>query len=109
MRNNYADNDAQAEFKNQVLDSQTQGTTITVAADEDQFWVLDWIALSTSATSTLEVKIGGVRKLYLTLIAAGVHSFDFSTVPIYAGKNQALEVILDGGSGAQGHLNIRYR
>jgi hypothetical protein len=109
MRNNYADNDAQAEFKNQAPTGNTGVTTITVAADEDQFWVLDWIALGTSATSTLEVKIGGVRKLYLTHIAAGAHSFDFSAVPIYAGKNQALEVILNGGSSATGHLNIRYR
>lgn len=108
MRNNYADNDAQAEFKNQAPDNNGV-STITVAADEHQFWVLDWIALSTSATSTLEVTIGGVRKLYLSHIAAGVHSFDFSAVPIYADKNQALQVRLDGGSGATGHLNIRYR
>ena len=41
MRNNYADQDVEAKFKHfAATDTDVQ------AADEDQFWVVDWITLS---------------------------------------------------------------
>ena len=51
MRNNYADNDAGA--KTLVA---TSGTSMTIAADADQFHVIDWITISNQATGVLTIE-----------------------------------------------------
>ncbi len=53
MRNNYADQDAEAKFSHITSTSDIQ------AADSDQFWVVDWITLSQGATGgTAQITYG---------------------------------------------------
>jgi len=90
-------------------------TVITIAAASDQFWALDWIAYSYTATPTgggLTITINGTTVFDLSVPAAGEGFISFDG-PLYrevAGKNAAMVITLAGGGGAVvGKLNIRYR
>ena len=51
MRNNYADNDAGART---LVD--TSNATFTIAADPDQFHVIDWITVSGQGNGSLQIE-----------------------------------------------------
>lgn len=110
MRNNYADKDATPSFDN---DAQPSGTpaVVTVAADAEQFWVLDWISWSYDSTPTsgnLKVEIGGTTVWQVDITSGGPGHIEFDK-PLYVPtKNQSLVVTLADGTVAN-KVNIRYR
>lgn len=106
MRNNYADNDAEAGFDVQ----ETDGTDLVIkAADEDQFWVVDWVTISggSGGAKTVSIKFGADIEWTAIVQANNVEHFTF-TPPLYAnGKTKNEALIVTGTSGAT--VSIRYR
>jgi hypothetical protein len=106
MRNNYADNDAEASFGVITTDASNQ---IIEAAQEDQFWVVDWVTISgeASGAKTVSIKFGSDAEWTAVVHANTVEHFTFNP-PLYANgrtKNEAL--IVNGTAGAI--VSIRYR
>jgi hypothetical protein len=106
MRNNYADNDAEASFK--VI---TTGASddIIEASQEDQFWVVDWVTVSAggNGAKTVSIKFGSDTEWTAIVHTNTCEHFTFNP-PLYANgrtKNEAL--IVSGTSGAT--VSIRYR
>lgn len=112
---NYADVHAQPQFASKLDASANAAASVTIAADPDQFWVLDWIAWSYDGTpsGSLTVSIGGTVVFEVDVITGGQGLLRFDGAEIYNAaqtKNEALVVTLAaGGSGVIGKLQIRYR
>ena len=91
----------------------TSGTdaVITLVANENDFWVIDWIGWSYGAAPTsgrLEVAIGGVLVFQADIIAGGLGHLDFQR-PLYIPiLNRAVVITLFDGTTAN-KLNVRYR
>lgn len=91
---------------------------VTIAADPEEFWVIDRIDVSYGEAGTLAggritVEIGGVTYLDVDIVDLGWRDFDYSNSPIYNPaytKNEALVVTLyAGGVNVVGKVNVRYR
>lgn len=113
MRNNYADCHAVGNTYKHTPSANTDAV-ITVTADSNQFWVLDWIAFSYDGNPTggkITVEIGGVVAMELSVTSAGLQHLDFSTAPVYTEtKNQSMVITLAaGGAGVTGKLVARIR
>lgn len=109
MRNNYADNDAQPNF---LTDAEASGTAavVTIPANADEFWAIDWITWSYAGTPTngnLQVSIGGVVVWQVDITVGGPGHIEFKR-PLYGAKNQAVVVTLANG-GVANKVNVRYR
>ena len=106
MRNNYADNDAEARFEVETTDGTDQPIE---AAQEDQFWVVDWVTISggISGAKTVSIKFGADVEWTAIVQANNVEHFTFNP-PLYAnGKTKNEALIVNGTSGAT--VSIRYR
>lgn len=104
MRNNYADQDAEAKFKHIVATGDVQ------AADEDQFWVVDWITLSQGAGGgTAQITYGDDNTVVweALLPANDIDHIIFGDGLYENGKtkNRKLRVVLP----TNGKATIRYR
>lgn len=115
MQQNYADIHAQGLFAVQHGSGANAASVVTVDADPDHFWVLDWILLSYSAPPTdgrLTVVIGGATLVDVAVATAGERMIQFDP-PLYRSnqnKNESMVITLSaGGSGVTGRLNVRYR
>lgn len=109
MKNNYADLDSQPQFGS---DAESSGTDaiVTVAADANEFWVLDWISWSYGGTPSggnLKVEIDGTIVWQVDITNGGPGHIEFEK-PIYGEKNKELKVTLADG-GVANKVNIRYR
>lgn len=109
MKNNYADLDVQPKF---VTDAEASGTAavVTIAADNEEFWAIDWISWSYGGDPTsgnLQVSIGGVVVWQIDITVGGPGHIEFEK-PIYGLKNQAVVVTLANG-GVANKVNVRYR
>lgn len=93
--------------------SEALGTpaVITLAADPDEFWVLDWVSWSYGAdpaNGNLRIEIDGVVVWTEDITTGGPGHIEFSR-PIYnPAKNQSMVVTLADG-GVANKVNIRYR
>ena len=106
MRNNYADNDAEASFDVVSTDGNDE---VIKAAEEDQFWVVDWVTISggSGGQKTVSIKFGADIEWTAILQANSVEHFTFNP-PLYAnGKTKNEALIVNGTSGAT--VSIRYR
>lgn len=108
MRNNYADNDAQPVCK--VVLGNALNATLVEAADPDQFWVVDFIAVS-GATGQVKIQYDSDRNLANTDPKV-VFDYSFSAEdniifpPVYRGvKNEPLYIVAP----ASAKVSIRYR
>lgn len=88
---------------------------ITIAADAEQFWVLDWLMWSYSEVPTagrLTVAIGGTTYIDLDITAAGPGPLRFEP-PLYNpsfAKGETMVITLAAGGGTcTGKLSARYR
>lgn len=93
----------------------------TIAADANQFWVIDSIEWSYDSVPTggrLSITIGGTLVFDVDITAAGPGHFDWSHAPRFTNllnkgqplKNEAVVITLaSGGASAIGNLNVRYR
>lgn len=117
MRNNYADKDALATHLTGTASS--ADVTLTIAASEDEFWVIDWITWSYQSDPTagaLSVTIGGTLVYQIDIKVGGPAHIDFTEGPLYTKvrtssgpkKNEAVVITLDNGA-VVGKLNVRYR
>lgn len=115
MRRNFDDNfDAFPTLASKLDAAGNAAAAITVAAETENYWVLDFISWSYSAAPTggkLTVTINAVSVYEVDITAAGPGVIDFAHHPLYTGvKNQALVVTLAAGGGTVvGKVNIRYR
>jgi len=108
MRNNYADNDAQPVCK--VVIGHATNATLVEAADPDQFWVVDYIAVDGSGQ--VKIQYDSDRALPNTDPKV-IFDYSFPTggdnilfPPIYRGvKNEPLYVVAP----ASAKVSIRYR
>lgn len=107
MRNNYADKDAEAYFFDVEKDNQ-DAAVLTVAGDQDQFWVIDWVSISTRSGDHLQVSFGGDIKYKAEFGSADFHHIEF-TRPLYGEKGEEMIVTLSGTGSGKRHLNVRYR
>lgn len=114
MRHNLIDQDASPIIVT-ATGAAGAATTINIVANPDQFWALDWLAYSYSATPSgggLTITIAGTTVFDLSIPAAGEGfiSFDAALYREVAGRNAPMVITLAGGGGAVvGKLNIRYR
>ena len=117
MRNNYADGDVQARF---AKDAEASGTAavVTIPADANNFWAIDWISWSYSDDPTngqLTVSIGGTVVWQVDITVGGPGHIEFER-PLYTNnrdggqpkKNEEVVVTLADGSVAN-KVNVRYR
>ena len=89
--------------------------TITVAADEEQFWAIDWITASYNAGSpdgTLTVAYGGTTVWEVDIKGEETKHFPFDARPLYdddsTPKDKALTITLSaGGTSVIGKVNAR--
>lgn len=116
MHSNYADLHAQPRFETKLDASADAAASITVAADPDNFWVLDWVAWSYSGDPTggkCTVTIGGATVFEVDVTSGGPGLLNFDKHELYnqlQTKNQPLVVTLAAGGGSVvGKLQIRYR
>ena len=116
MHSNFADLHAQPRFEKKLDAAGNAACTLTVAADPDNFWVLDWIAWSYSGDPTggkCTVSIGGVNVFEVDVTSGGPGLLHFDQHELYNAsqtKNEALQVTLAAGGGSVvGKLQIRYR
>lgn len=109
MRHNLVD-DAQPRLATTTAASGADAV-ITIAADANQFWVLDWIGYSYATTPTngkLTIAIGGVTVYAVDITAAGPSHIDFHH-PLYQEVlGRTMVITLTNGGGAK-NLNVRYR
>lgn len=88
--------------------------TGTKAADEDNFWVVDWISFSYEGgtpAGNLKVTVGGTTVWEVDIETDGHGHIEF-TQPLVGSttKNQALAVVLGaGGSGITGKVQAGIR
>lgn len=107
MRNNYADNDAEASFE---VVTTVAADTVVEPAQEDQFWVVDWVTISGgtgSGSKTVSIKFGADIEWTAIVQTNNVEHFTFNP-PLYANgktKNEALSISGDAGA----TVSIRYR
>jgi len=85
---------------------------VTIAADPNEFWVLDWVSWSygdglVAADGNLTISIGGVVVWQVDITTAGPGHIEFEK-PIYGAKNQAVVITLADGT-AKNKVNVRYR
>lgn len=109
MRNNFADPAAEPQFSTAAQASGTEAV-ITIPANADQFWCLDWISWSYGGTPTngnLQVSIGGVVVWQIDITVGGPGHIYFKP-GLYGRKNQAVVVTLANG-GVANKVNVRYR
>jgi len=110
MNNNYADLDVMPVLSR---DAEASGTPaiVTIAADPEEFWAIDWIAWSYAGTPTngnLQVTINGVVVFSIDITAGGPGIFQFNRA-LYTGvKNQEVVITLADG-GVANKVNVRYR
>ena len=120
MRNNYSDLDAQPGIAFSIEEDPGDAAVITVDADPDQFWVLDWIAWSYSddpAAGNISVSFGGTVIFSLDITHGGPGLLSFGDqLGLYnaiaqakAPKNEAMVVTLSAEAGISAKLSIRYR
>ena len=86
---------------------------VTLAVDEEQTHVLDWIHGSfhtaPNGAKKLSVEIGGVEKWAVDITAAGPFEFSLDG-GLYGSEGDKLEVILAADdNGAYGKINTRSR
>ena len=105
MRNNYADNDAEASF---YRDTVTGSDQTVEAAQEDQFWVVDWVTISGGSGSTVSIKFGSDIEWSATIPSAGIEHFTFNP-PLYANGKTKNEALIVNGTGSSATVCIRYR
>ena len=93
--------------------SANAATTITVAADEGEFWVVRWIGYSfdgaITGTPTLAISYGGTDKIIVNISDRRGH-IEFNP-PLHHQQtlNEALVVTLGaGGAGVSGRLYLGY-
>lgn len=117
MKNNYADCDAQPRFATAATASGTDAV-VTLPADPDQFFVIDWISWSYAGAPTngsLRVQIGGVTVWQVDITVGGPGHLEFDR-PLYTNtraqgqpaRGEAVEVRLFNG-GVANKVNVRYR
>jgi hypothetical protein len=109
---------ALAKFDQQISAGAGNDAIVTVTADAEQYYVVDWIAWSYDSAPTggyIQVKYGTTDPEYvleLDVTAAGPGMLLFNP-PLHATgatKGEVLTVTLGGaGGGCTGKLNIRYR
>lgn len=110
MKVDYAEPDATPYLATAATASGTNAV-VTIAADANQFWVIDWISWSYGGTPTggkLGVTIGGVLVYQIDITASGHGHVDFVRplhIPIL---NRAVVVTLTNGTVAN-KVNVRYR
>lgn len=109
MKNNYADLEVQPKF---ARNAQSAGTdaVVTIAADANEFWAIDWISWSYSADPVggrLTVTIGGTVVWEVDITVGGPGHIEFLK-PLYGSKNAAVVITLKDGS-ATNKVNVRYR
>ena len=118
MRNNYADCGAQPGILSDSSQPPATAIVLTLAADPDQFWVLDWIMWSYDADPSggrITVTYGGVTLFEHDITRGGPGILQFrdavyNAVANYeAPRNEAMVVTLAAVSGVTGKLTIRYR
>lgn len=118
MRNNYADKDAQPVLLADFGQPANTDVVLTVPADPDQFWAIDWILWSYDAdvVGILQIEFGGVKIIEHDITRGGPGLLEFHNQSLYhadgqkeAYKNEEMKVILKGSAGAVGKLSIRYR
>lgn len=110
MKIDYAEPDATPYLATAATASGTNAV-VTLAADHDQFWVIDWISWSYGGPPTggkLEVSIGGVIVFQIDITAGGPGHVDFSRPLYIPALNRAVVVTLTNGTVAN-KLNVRYR
>lgn len=89
--------------------------TVTVAADAENFWVLDRVDYSYDGAPTggkLSVKINAVTVWEVDIVAAGPGTFDFANTPIHSPlytKNESLQVVLNDGGTTNQKVSVFYR
>ena len=106
MRNNYADNDAEAKFYRGVV---ANGANQTVeAAQEDQFWVVDWVTITGGSGTTVSIKFGADIQWSASVQSSGIEHFTF-TPPLYANGKTKNEALVVSGTGTDAVVCIRYR
>lgn len=108
MRNNYADRDAEPKFANSG-ESPVGSVDIDIeAASADEFWCVDWLTVSSSASCTWMIYLGS--SLLWVAEKHGSNQFEHIVFnpPLYRGvKNEKLRLV---GTGAGDHTyTIRYR
>lgn len=117
MRLNFVDEEARPVTA--ADEASSADAVITIAADENQFWVLDWITWSYSGSPTngnLKVEIGGTTVWEIDITEGGPGHIEFSQPGLYTNdqegpipkKNQAMVITL-AGAGVVGKLSARYR
>ena len=110
MRNNYGDLDAQPTLKTAAEASGTDAV-ITIAAEETQFWAIDWISWSYGDYPTdgnLEVKIDGVVVWQVDITSGGPGHLEFMK-PLYVQNLNTSVVITLSDGGTSNKVNVRYR
>lgn len=117
MHSNYADRDVIA--SNAKAEASSADAVITIVAEAEEFWALDWIAWSyaeTPSAGSLNVTIGGTEVLDFDIVEGGPGLFDFNRQPLYTNLTAAGEpkkneevVITLVGAGTVGKVNVRYR
>lgn len=85
---------------------------ITIAADADDFWIIDSITWSYGSTLVpsdgyLKISIDGSIVWQIDVTVSGPGHINFEK-PIYGEKNQAVVITLEDGT-TGGTLNVRYR
>lgn len=115
MRQNYADPEATARFAGKFDAGANANAVITVAADGDEFWLIDAIGWSYSGAPTtgrLVATIGATTLVDIDIRASGPGLLEFNK-PFYKTdetKNEALVITLHaGGDGVTGKVYCRYR
>lgn len=110
MRQNFVDLSAEPSFATASA-AAGSNAVITVSADADQFWAIDWISWSFDAEPTdgnLKVEIGGVTVWQVDITAAGPGHIEFCK-PLYKGVAGQAAVVTLSGTDADKKLNVRYR
>lgn len=106
MRNNYADNDAEAKF---YRGATNDGADQTVeAAQEDQFWVVDWVTITGGSGTTVQIKFGADIQWSASVQSAGIEHFTFNP-PLYSNGKTKNEALVVNGTGTDAIVCLRYR
>lgn len=115
MRQNYADPEATARFAGIFNAAANANAVVTVAADVNEFWLIDAIGWSYSGAPTggrLVAAIGGVTLIDIDVLVGGPGLLEFNK-PFYKTaetKNEPLVITLHAGGGSViGKVYCRYR